>query len=359
MNVNGLLMTGQINGQLTGGTNFTKAGPGTLVLSNATNNYGGSTTISGGTLRHTVAGAIPTGTIMTVAAGAAFDMNNISQSIDSLNGAGSVINPGANVRTLTINGTTNGSFSGVLAATTAANLSVVKDGVNSQIFSGANVYGGATTVTAGTLVAANAAALGTIAAGTTVASGATLDVQANIGTEAIGVQGTGDGGNGALVTGSGTGTVGGTVTLADNTSIGGAGTLNINGVVAAGAFTVDKVGAGTTNFGTTSTLTSLGTLNATAGTTNVNSVLGTGSSVVTVTGATLLNFGSVSQTLSSLSIDAGSTVTFGSGLASFGGEVGKKATSFGGGSAVVPEPGTIGLLLVGALGILNRRRRVG
>ena len=358
MNVNGLLMTGQINGQLTGGTNFTKAGPGTLILNNATNNFGGTITISGGTLQHNLSGSIPTGRIMTVASGAAFNINAISQSIDSLNGAGSVINPGA-AAVLTINGTTNGSFSGVLAATTAANLSVVKNGVNSQIFSGANVYGGATTITAGTLVAANAAALGTIAAGTTVASGASLDVQANIGTEAIGVQGTGVGGNGALVTGSGTGTVGGTVTLAANTSIGGAGTLNINGVVAAGAFTVDKVGAGTTNFGTTSTLTSLGTLNATAGTTNVNSVLGTGSSAVAVTGATFLKFGSVSQTLASLSIDAGSTVTFSSGLASFTSEVGNKAPSFGGGSAVVPEPGTIGLLLVGALGILNRRRRVG
>ena len=190
-----------------------------------------------------------------------------------------------------------------------------------------------------------------------MASGASLDVQANIGTEAIGVQGTGVGGNGALVTGSGTGTVGGTVTLAANTSIGGAGTLNINGVVAAAAFTVDKVGAGTTNFGTTSTLTSLGTLNATAGTTNVNSVLGAGSSAVAVTGATFLKFGSVSQTLASLSIGAGSTVTFSSGLASFTSEVGNKAPSFGGGSAVVPEPGTLGLLLVGALGVLNRRRR--
>ena len=41
-----------------------------------------------------------------------------------------------------------------------------------------------------------------------------------------------------------------------------------------------------------------------------------------------------------------------------GGDGGNKAPSFGGGS-VVPEPGTLGLLLVGALGILNRRRRVG
>jgi len=69
---------------------------------------------------------------------------------------------------------------------------------------------------------------------------------------------------------------------------------------------------------------------------------------------TTLKFGSVSQTLSSLTIGAGSTVTFTSGLASFSG--GGKGASFGG-TATVPEPGTLGLLLIGALGVLNRRRR--
>jgi hypothetical protein len=52
-------------------------------------------------------------------------------------------------------------------------------------------------------------------------------------------------------------------------------------------------------------------------------------------------------------------VVFTSGTASgafSGGDGGGKAPSFGGG-AVVPEPGTIGLLLVGALGMMGRRRR--
>ncbi len=55
--------------------------------------------------------------------------------------------------------------------------------------------------------------------------------------------------------------------------------------------------------------------------------------------------------------------TSGTALGSFsdggdkGASFGNAASSFGGGSAVVPEPGTIGLLLVGALGVLNRRRR--
>ena len=102
------------------------------------------------------------------------------------------------------------------------------------------------------------------------------------------------------------------------------------------------------------------TLTANAGTTNVNGVLGTapGLAVESVAGAgTTLRFGSVSQTLSSLSIGAGSTVVFTSGTASgaLSGGGGKVASLSG--SAVVPEPGTLGLLVIGALGVLGRRRR--
>ena len=121
-----------------------------------------------------------------------------------------------------------------------------------------------------------------------------------------------------------------------------------NGV--ATAFT--KVGAGTLSLNGASQ--NYGTLTATDGTTNVNGTLGTGISTVSVTGASSLKFGSVSQTLGSLTIGAGSTVTFTSGLASFSGDNGKPA-SFG--TSTVPEPGTLGLLLIGALGVLNRRRR--
>lgn len=72
-----------------------------------------------------------------------------------------------------------------------------------------------------------------------------------------------------------------------------------------------------------------------------------------------LKFGSVSQTLASLSIGAGPSVVFTSGAAS--GSLseerdGTKAPSFSGvaaNSTAVPEPGTFGLLVVGALG---RRR---
>ena len=99
-------------------------------------------------------------------------------------------------------------------------------------------------------------------------------------------------------------------------------------------------------------------LTANAGTTNVNGAFTTLTAEVAVNNpGTTLRFGTVSQTLGSLTIGAGATVIFTSGAASgsFGGGDGKGA-GFGGG-ATVPEPGTLGLVLVGALGMLNRRRR--
>ena len=105
-----------------------------------------------------------------------------------------------------------------------------------------------------------------------------------------------------------------------------------------------------------------GTLAVSDGSLNVNGTLGTGISAVTATdtiggAATKLRCGTVSQTLSSLTIGVGATVVFTSVAASGScGGGGGKAGGFGGGAAV-PEPGTLGLLLVGTIGVLHRRRR--
>jgi hypothetical protein len=128
-------------------------------------------------------------------------------------------------------------------------------------------------------------------------------------------------------------------------------TLTISGGITGGSNSLTKTGAGTVNLDGPQ---SYAALNATAGTTTVDGAVGSGSSAVSATGAgTTLRFGTVSQTLSSLTIGAGSTVIFTSGAASFTGGEGK---AFGGG-AVVPEPGSLGLLLTGVLGLLGRRRR--
>jgi autotransporter-associated beta strand protein len=227
-------------------------------------------------------------------------------------------------------------------------------------------YTGVTSVNLGTLVVTDGAALGTTAGNTIVAVngnlGATLDVQADIGLEPLTVGGLGVGGIGALRTSTGTGTVGGLITLTGKTMFGSEGTLNIDGTLTAAGNGLTTVGSGVITFGAAGSLASLYSLTVTDGTTNVNSAIGAAAGNANVVvgdgfgGTAKLRFGSVSQTLSSLTIGAGATVVFTSGTASGAFSGGDKGAGFGGG-ATVPEPGTLGLLLVGALGMLNRRRR--
>ena len=262
-------------------------------------------------------------------------------------------------------------MSGILSG--GAGGTLTKMGSGKLLLSGVNTYVGLTTVTLGTLVVTDPSALGTTAGATTVGFfaasgtttgnlGATLDVQANIGLEPLNVGGFGVGGIGALRTSTGTGTVGGLVTLFSKTTLGSEGTLNIDGTLTANGHAVTTVGSGVITFGAAGSLASLYSLTVTDGTTNVNSALGAAAGNADVVvgdgfgGTAKLRFGSVSQTLGSLTIGAGATVVFTSGAASGAFSSGDKGAGFGGG-ATVPEPGTLGLLLVGALGMLNRRRR--
>src|SRR5208337_4733269 len=63
---------------LTDGTALTKSGLGRLLLG-ASNSYGGTTTIDAGTLKTSVAGAIPATSPLVVASGAALDLGGQSQ----------------------------------------------------------------------------------------------------------------------------------------------------------------------------------------------------------------------------------------------------------------------------------------
>ena len=164
------------------------------------------------------------------------------------------------------------------------------------------------------------------------------------------------------ITGAASGGVAGAKTLA----VLGAGDTDITGGIAQGgaaSLAVTKAGTGTLNLAAGSVL-DIDSLTANDGTTAVNSALGAGTSVtVNDTGggaATSLKFGSVSQTLASLTIGAGATVTFTSGPASFTASTSGKTAGFGSkqpSGGLVPEPGTTGLLLAGALSVLARRTR--
>ena len=397
---------------------LTKEGAGKLTLTNtASNTYAGDTIITNGTLQVGTGAVtiIPNGVgvgnvVMNGGATVAgvLDINDFNIAINGLSGTagtvlGQVVNNGsAALRTLTVgNNDVTAAFAGLIKNNTTGTgtVALTKVGTGVQTLSGANTYTGLTTVNAGTvqfgvdqaIAVGNAVTISAVAGLT-----ATLDLNgfaATIGGAGLSLGGA-DSASVAQVIGTGLGstlTLSGGATalayLATNDPMGSTiSTTNLLLDDATQTFTVGDSVTATDDLTISSALASVGassalvkagagvltlnsvqsydSLTANAGTTNVNGVLGTasGTAAVVVSGAaTTLKFGSVSQTLSSLTIGAGSFVTFSGGAASgsltSGGEV--KAPSFSGGGSVVPEPGTIGLLLIGAIGVLNRRRRAG
>ena len=155
-------------GVISGAGSFTKAGNGVLTLS-AANSYGGSTTISGGTLR-TTGGSLPANTALSLtSATSVFDMNGVSHTLGSLSGAAgsSVLLGGGTLAAGNNNAST--TFAGNI---TGAG-SITKEGNGTLILSGGtgHNYSGNTTVSGGTLVSdtqnAGTTGLATIAGGAT------------------------------------------------------------------------------------------------------------------------------------------------------------------------------------------------
>ena len=127
-----------------------------------------------------------------------------------------------------------------------------------------------------------------------------------------------------------------------------AGTLTIGTAAAPITITngiLTKAGAGTLHLSGPQTYA---TLNADGGVTNLHSALGTGTSVLNANATVNIH---ASQTLAALNIADGVEVTFGDGLGLAG-----EPEKFGA-PALVPEPGALGLLAVGALGLMGHRRR--
>jgi autotransporter-associated beta strand protein len=187
------LVTATISGKLTGGSGVVKAGAGTLVLSSNTNDYGGTTTVSGGLLRLGVAGAIPDGSGLVVAATGVFDIAGLAETVGSLAGAGLITNSAAVAATLTIGADgTSTTFSGVITQGTTSVLNLIKTGAGIQSFSGLNSYLGKTSIQNGAISV-------TSLKNTGLASG--LGAPTTNGTIDLGLSGTSAGG--LIYTGSG------------------------------------------------------------------------------------------------------------------------------------------------------------
>ena len=157
LNTNGLtVQSGDFAGIIdNSNTSLTKTGAGTLTLT-GNNAYTGSTTISEGTLK----GSIASGTDLSIAASAIYDGDNKARSVGGLNGDGKILNTDG----LTVQ---NGTFGGVIDN---SNTSLTKTGAGTLTLTRNNAYTGGTTISEGTLK-------GNIASGTdlSIVDNATYD----------------------------------------------------------------------------------------------------------------------------------------------------------------------------------------
>jgi len=127
--------------------------------------------------------------------------------------------------------------------------------------------------------------------------------------------------------------------------------LTINGDMSGGGATLNKAGWGTLIL---NGVQGYGRLSVGAGTAWVSGLIGDGGSTVEVGGGANLKMGGISQTLSGLSIGAGATVTFASGLGSLNVGVGESKSL---GINAIPEPSASLFLALGAIfgGFRSRR----
>ena len=135
---------------------------GTIYL-RAVNTYSGNTNVNSGTLQLGAVGAIPSGVgkgNVVIAPTATLNLNSNNAAINGLSGTGSVDNSVIGFSTvLTVGNNDQTSDFGGVIKNTAGTMAVTKVGSGTQTLSGANTYIGVTTVSAGILALGNNLAL--------------------------------------------------------------------------------------------------------------------------------------------------------------------------------------------------------
>jgi fibronectin-binding autotransporter adhesin len=302
---------------LAGAGTLVKVGNGTLVLGGANANFAGAFDVAGGTLRFDPTGSLSAQTAVSVTGGT-LDLNDTTQTIGSLSGAGAVQLGSGTLTTGGLN--TSTVFGGTISGSGA----VTKLGTGTMTLGGVNTYTGPTTVAAGAL----AFAVGGSLSGQTavdVLGGATLDLGGT--TQSIGsLAGAGNVvlGAGALSTGGNNAstTFAGVVSGSGSFNKVGAGTLTLTGV---NTFTgPTTIGEGTLRLtgglsGTTAVSVAAGATFDIAGTTQVIGALGGGGSVLLGNGLLVAGGSSASTLFSGTMSGAGSFVKAGIGTMTLAG----------------------------------------
>jgi len=279
------LFVGSIHG--TGGLSV--AG-GTETLSGS-NDYSGATTVSAGMLQAGQTNALSAASATTVASGATLDLNNYSQTVASLSGAGHVTLGEATLTTGGNNSST--SFSGDIAGTGG----LAKTGSGTLTLSGVNSYAGGTTINGGTVQVAADSALGAANGELTLNNGTLSTTATQTSARNIALAG-----NGTLAVAGGTIlTENGVISGSGNLSKTGSGTLVLVGVnsysggntINGGAVQVASDAAlGSANGGLT---LNGGTLQTTANITTARAITLTGNGALdTASGTSLSSSGLVS-----------------------------------------------------------------
>ena len=181
-----MAVTATLNGTLTttagaGVVGLTKTGAGTLQLGGASSlSFGGAgVTVAEGIMKAGKANNLPADTLLTVAAGAGYDLNGFDQLSNDLTGAGFITNSANSAANLTIDAATAVAFAGVLADNRAfspaslSELRLVKQGADTLTLTGASTYVGTTTISTGTIRVSGTGSLG--AGAVTIDPGATLE----------------------------------------------------------------------------------------------------------------------------------------------------------------------------------------
>lgn len=205
---------GLVGGAIIRGSNFIKSGVGVLRL-DGVSVYSGSTSLNGGSLYLSAAGALPSGTSLSSNTATVIDLVGNSLTLGSLDGGTKITSSSSGIMTLTV-GSNNltTSHTGVMEDG-LGQLSFVKNGTGTMTVTGANSYSGNTTVNGGILSIGHSTGLGTVLGGTSVSSGGCLQLFGgiNVGTESLSLVGVGPYSRGAFYNLSGNNSFAGEISV--------------------------------------------------------------------------------------------------------------------------------------------------